>query len=61
MTSQPGQAIHILVNIWRSKDIQTKKFGQLVECNIRNIFFEKPYTKCGGETSLRLFLNISRT
>ena len=31
------------------------KFGQLIECNMRNIFLEKPYTKCGGETSPRLF------
>ena len=40
------------------------KFGQLIECNIRNIFLEKSYTKCGGETSPRDFseklkLNIS--
>ena len=27
------------------------KFGQLIEYNMRNIFLEKPYTKCGGETS----------
>ena len=26
------------------------KFGQLVEYNMTNIFLEKPYTKCGGET-----------
>ena len=26
------------------------KFGQLIECNMRNIFLENPYTKCGGET-----------
>ena len=31
------------------------KFGQLIECNIRNIFLEKSYTKFGGETSLKLF------
>ena len=31
------------------------KFGQLIECNIRNIFLEKSYTKCGGETSPRPF------
>ena len=31
------------------------KFGQLIECNIRNIFVEKLYTKCGGETSPGLF------
>ena len=26
------------------------KFGQLLEYNMRNIFAEKPYTKCAGET-----------
>ena len=26
------------------------KFSQLIERNIRNIFIEKSYTKCGGET-----------
>ena len=52
MTSQPGQptiAIHILPNISRSKGNQTMKFGQLVEYQMRNIFLEKSYTKCGGE------------
>ena len=58
MTSQPGQktiVIHILPNISRSKGNQTMKFGQLTECNMRNIFLEKPCTKCGGETSPRPF------
>ena len=27
------------------------KFGQLIEYNMRNIFLEKLYTKCGRETS----------
>ena len=27
------------------------EFGQLTEYNMRNIFLEKPYTICGGETS----------
>ena len=31
------------------------KFGQLIEYNMINIFLEKSYTKCGGETSLRPF------
>ena len=31
------------------------KFGQLIECNMRNIILEKSYTKCGGEISPRLF------
>ena len=31
------------------------KFGQLIEYNMRNIFLEKSYTKCGGETNPRPF------
>ena len=31
------------------------KFSQLIECSIRNIFLEKSYTKCGGETNPRPF------
>ena len=26
------------------------KFGQLIEYNMRNIFVEKPYIKCAGES-----------
>ena len=58
MTSQPGSqaiVIHILPNISRSKGNQTMKFGQLIECNMRNIFLEKSYKKCGEETSPRPF------
>ena len=58
LTSQPGLqtiAIHILPNISRSKGNKTMKFGQLIECSMRNIFLEKSSTKCGGETSPRLF------
>ena len=47
--------MHILPNISRNKGNQTMKFGQLIECNMRNIFLEKSYTKCGGETSPRPF------
>ena len=32
-----------------------KKFGLLIECNMSNIFLEKTYTKCDGETSPRPF------
>ena len=38
------------------------KFGQSIEYNMRNIFIEKSYTKCDGETSPRPFsekLNLS--
>ena len=48
MTSQPGQqtiVIHIMSNILGSKGNQTMKFGQLIECNMRNIFLEKSYVK----------------
>ena len=31
------------------------KFGQLIECNMRNVFLEKSLTKCGGETNPRPF------
>ena len=31
------------------------KFGHLIEYNMRTIFIEKWYTKCGGETSPRPF------
>ena len=58
MTSQAGKqivVIHILPNISRSKGNQKMKFGQLIECNMRNIFLEKSFAKCGGETSPRLF------
>ena len=36
------------------------KFDQLIECNMRNIFPEKPYTKCGEEVSPRLFYKKSK-
>ena len=45
----------MLPNISRSKGNHTMKFGQLIECNMRNIFHEKSCTKCGGETSPRPF------
>ena len=37
------------------KPNQTMKFSQLIEYNIKNIFLEKPFTKCGGETIPRPF------
>ena len=47
--------IHILPNILRSKGNQTMKSGQFIECNLRNIYLKKSYTKCVGETSPRAF------
>ena len=45
----------LLPNISRSTVNQTTKFGQLIGCNMRNIFFEKLYTKCNSENNPRLF------
>ena len=67
MASQPGKqaiAIYILPNTSRIKAKQTMTCGQLKEHYIRNIFLEKLYTKCCGETIPRSFskkskLNIS--
>ena len=56
MTSQSGKqtiVIQVLRNILRNKDNQAMKFGQLRKYNMKNIFLEKPYTKCGGEISPR--------
>ena len=47
--------IHILSNISRSKGNQIMKFSHLKEYNMRNIFLEKSYSNCGGETSPRNF------
>ena len=58
MTSQPGSqtmVIHMFANISRSKENQTMEFGELIECNMWNIFLEKSYTKCGVEISPRTF------
>ena len=57
-------AVHILTNISRSKDNQAMESGHLIEYKLRNIFLEKLYTKCVGETITRPFskkskLNIS--
>ena len=49
MTPQPAKqtiAVHILLNVSKSKDNETMKFDQLIKYNMRNIFLEKPYAKC---------------
>ena len=63
MVSQSGKqtiGMHILPNISRSKGNQTIKFGQLIQYNMRNIFFEKSYTKRGGENIPRPFSKKSK-
>ena len=58
MTSKPVKqtnTIHILPNISKRKGNQRMNFGQLIEYNMRNIFLQKPYTKCGGGAIPRPF------
>ena len=58
MTSQPGKqtmATHIVNNISRSKGNQAMEFGQLIECNLRNVFLEISYTKWDEENIPRPF------
>ena len=50
MPKKPLGMALILPNISRSKGNQTMKLDQLIECNMRNVFLEKSFTKCGGET-----------
>ena len=42
--------MHMMSYILRSKGNQIMKFGQLIEYYMRNLFLEKSFTKCGGET-----------
>ena len=44
----------------RSTGNQAMKLSLLIECNIRNIYFEKTYAKCSGETSPTLFSKRSK-
>ena len=63
MTSQPGKqtsALHILHNISRNKGNRVMEFGQLSEYNIRNIFYEKPYTRYSEQTIHKSFFKKSK-
>ena len=53
-------AIHMLPNISRSKGNQTMKFDHLIEYDMKNIFLENLYWKCGGETSPKPFSKKSK-
>ena len=60
MISQPGKQIiakHIFQYL---KSKETMKFGQLIEYNVRKIFLEKSYRKCGRETIPRPFSKKSK-
>ena len=63
MTSQPGSktiAIHIFTKISISKENQAIKLHQLMYYNMRSIFLEKSYIKCGGETIPKSFSKKSK-
>ena len=63
MTSQPVKetiVIHMLSSITRSKGKKTMKFGQLIDYNMTDIFFEKSYTEFRGRTIPRPFSKKSR-
>ena len=58
MAPRPGKqiiTIHILLNISKRSGNQLIKYGQLIEYNMRNIFFDKLFTKFGGESIPRPF------
>ena len=42
------------------KGNQAITFAQVIECNMKNIFLEKSYTKCGGEIIPRPFSKKSK-
>ena len=55
MTPHPGKQLqYTVLNISKSKDNHAMKFGQLIQYKMKDIFLEKSYTKCGGETSQTL-------
>ena len=46
--------------LWGGSLLFTTKFPEIPEYNLRNIFLEKSYTKCGGETIPRPFYKKSK-
>ena len=51
-----GNISHALLNLTKILILAIFKFGQLIEYNLRKIFLEKSYGKCGGETIAGPFL-----
>ena len=61
MMSEPGLqtiAIHIILNVSKSKYNQAMKFGQLIEYNKRNIFLQELYGKWGRDNGPRPLFHI---
>ena len=53
VTTWLANVIHILPNNWEAKAI--RQWNLISYYNMGNIFLEKSYTKCSGETSSRRF------
>ena len=52
--------IKVLPNMSRSKDNQTKKVSQLIECNIRNIFMKKIIRKIWWRNYFQTFFSKTK-
>ena len=50
----------IMTNISRRKGNQAMTFGQLIQRNMKYVFFEKSYTKCDGDTIPKSFSRKSK-
>ena len=60
MASQPGKETHNAQYLEKYRRDQTMEFGQLIKCNMRNIFLKKSYTKRSEETIPRPFSKKSK-
>ena len=63
MSLQSGKqkiAIHRFLCISRSESNQAMRLGQLIECDMKNIFLKISHTKCCGETIPRSFCKNSK-
>ena len=60
MTSQQLQYTYLLSNILKINGNHIINFDQLIEYNMANIFLDKSYTRCGGETIPRPFSKKSK-
>ena len=53
---EKSSCIHILPNISKNKGNQTVKFGQLIECSVKNIFLKNHTQNLMQKLSQNLFL-----
>ena len=63
MTSETRKQIviiYILLKSLSSKNNQSIKVGQLIECKVKDIILEKSYTKCDEQSSSASFSEKSK-